>query len=85
MRNRLPTIVAALAIAACAVMYFDRPADGQQAPIPAGQFQLVVSEHQGGGRIFVFEPDSGRCWSRNSASHVKDGWHYLGSPIIKEK
>ena len=85
MRKRLPALVAALALAVSAVMYFDRPADGQQAPIPAGQFQLVVSEHQGGGKIFVFEPDSGRCWSRNSSSAVKDEWHYLGSPIIKEK
>jgi hypothetical protein len=66
-------------------MYFDRPAGRQQAPVPAGQFQMVVSEHQGGGKIFVFEPDCGRCWSRNSASQVKDEWHYLGSPIIKEK
>jgi hypothetical protein len=84
MRNRLSTIAAALAIAACAVMYFDRPADGQQAAIPAGHFQFVVSEYRSNGKIFVFEPDSGRCWSRNSDYHVNDQWRDLGSPIIKQ-
>ena len=85
MRNRLSTIAAALAIAVCAIMYFDRPADGQQAPIPAGRFQIVVSEYQGHGQVFVFEPATGQCWSRSSASHVKDEWHDLGSPAIKQQ
>ena len=84
MRIRLSAIVAALAIAACAVMYFER-ADGQQAPIPAaGRFQFVVSEH-GHGQIFVFEPATGQCWSRHSAHHVNDEWHDLGSPVIKKE
>ena len=85
MKTRLPAIVAALAVAACALMYFDRSADGQQAPIPAGRFQIVISEFQGNGQLFVFEPNTGRCWSRSSASHVKDEWHDLGSPVIKDK
>ncbi|MEX2139940.1 MAG: hypothetical protein WD894_11805 [Pirellulales bacterium] len=79
-------IVAAFAIAACAVMYFDRSADGQQAPIPAdGHFQFVVSEYQGNGRVFVFEPATGKCWSRLSDEGRSNQWTDLGSPAIKRQ
>jgi hypothetical protein len=66
-------------------MYFDRSAGGQQAPIPAGRFQFVVSDYQGNGQLFVFEPATGRCWSRSSTRHVKDEWTDLGSPVIGVK
>jgi hypothetical protein len=84
MRTRLSAIVAALAIATCAVMFFARPADGQHSPVPAaGRFQIVLTQYQSSNMVFVFEPDTGRCWSRRA--DIKDDWSDLGSPAIKQE